>query len=945
MVKLAVVDERGCLAYSDSHATDGDVLKTAAKLLKQFYQSCPRSYDGSLLCNIAHATVTGYGEELLRAALSVDSGVVETVAHARAAQHICPDVSFLLDIGGQDMKAIWIEGGQVVDAVLNEACSSGCGSFISGTAYGLHVSLPDFSEAALHARDPLDLGTKCTVFMSSRVKHAQKAGASLEDIAAGIAYSVVKNALYRVIDVDGVRAMGGKAVVQGGTFMSDAVLRAFELVSGMQVVRPDRANLMGAIGAALVARERSCNKLAACEAACGPGEGLPHEARSTLATQGDLKLLNPVRSAAVCPGCTNACTVSVVAFSNGSRFISGNRCERACSIFEALQPQGAKRRPPNAVALKQKLLARYRTTRGDARRGAWAVGVVNALHAYDQMPFWHTLFARLGFTVLVAQVSGSPSDLSRSGLETIPSESVCYPAKLAHVRVHALIGEGADILFMPRYERGWRCPVACDYALVLRKNVPHGGVGRAAWAIPRLHSRSPYALADSLDERVAVLDELNALLPAEVQVGSDELEDAVVAAAAEQRSVERQVSRGNDRALKWAHAPGGRGMVLLGRPYHADRAVLHAIDDEITRLGYSVISAEEYARGLGGAQGAWRSCGKRCVDSGGMPSGWGLPARTREVARAVAQDESLHLVCLQSFGCGLDAAALPDAKGIIRATGKPFTALKIDDMMDTAHIRIRLRTHAEACGRGTPPVDLKFQGEAFEPLPERLVDLAREGNIAAFSGLCQEDVNASRAYAQDLCFVAKALAGRAVRLATADGGLESLVVPEACQKCLLALLPAIVERACGRRLGVEWRRAWPVADDLPATAFSEVGDRPRVGIIGAAPLCFEPGLNDSIVRMVTEQGFEAVLPNPDLVLVDDVRYLDQLAAFAEQGIDKVIYLQSFGCLKGHVGGRGALRELERRFLGLAITVIDYDFEASALNRENRLRLALSAGRQ
>ena len=359
-VKLAVLDEAGRLAYSDYHATDGDALKTAADMLADLFVALPRSANGTPYAHIAHATVTGYGEDLLRAGLGIDSGVVETLAHVRAAQQFQPDLTFLLDIGGQDMKAIWVRDGRVANAVLNEACSSGCGSFIEGTAHSLRSTPYRFAAAALEAREPVDLGTKCTVFMTSRVRHAQKIGVETQDIAAGIAYSVVKNALFRIIGMSQLDSLGPHVVVQGGAFMSDAVLRAFELVGGIEAVRPDTAHLMGAIGAALTARLRA-NTLR-------KEGGAP---KSSLVGAQELAALDPRRTAMRCTGCENVCALSIVEFATGRRFISGNRCDRAQACVERALKEKARTRSVGAGAMGAYTGARNAVPAGE-RTGAQA---------------------------------------------------------------------------------------------------------------------------------------------------------------------------------------------------------------------------------------------------------------------------------------------------------------------------------------------------------------------------------------------------------------------------------------------------------------------------------------------------------------------------------------------------------------------------------------------
>ena len=656
-VKLAVLDEAGRLAYSDYHATDGDALKTAADMLADLFVALPRSANGTPYAHIAHATVTGYGEDLLRAGLGIDSGVVETLAHVRAAQQFQPDLTFLLDIGGQDMKAIWVRDGRVANAVLNEACSSGCGSFIEGTAHSLRSTPYRFAAAALEAREPVDLGTKCTVFMTSRVRHAQKIGVETQDIAAGIAYSVVKNALFRIIGMSQLDSLGPHVVVQGGAFMSDAVLRAFELVGGIEAVRPDTAHLMGAIGAALTARLRA-NTLR-------KEGGAP---KSSLVGAQELAALDPRRTAMRCTGCENVCALSIVEFATGRRFISGNRCDRAQACVEralkekartrsvgagamgaytgarnavpagertgaqaaapspdsarlpgkdaadpapagthagasndvpasnmppARAAQPTESRPPNAIALEQKLLARFGDVLPGGQRGSACIGLPGVLAAYEQGPFWHTLFATLGFSLRVADDRrAEASGAAREGIGTIPSESVCFPAKLAHMRLHDLARQGVAAVFMPRYARGNRCPVTSLYASALADSVPLLRDGACQLASPELSIMKPSGLCDSDPDRAALLACLNGLATrADVpSVSEDELVKALADGLAAQRDFEDAVRRANERALAWTRHTSRRAAVLAGRPYHADPALLHGIDRVLVDVGFAVLS-------------------------------------------------------------------------------------------------------------------------------------------------------------------------------------------------------------------------------------------------------------------------------------------------------------------------------------------------------------------
>lgn len=1076
-VKLAVLDEAGRLAYSDYHATDGDALKTAADMLADLFVALPRSANGTPYAHIAHATVTGYGEDLLRAGLGIDSGVVETLAHVRAAQQFQPDLTFLLDIGGQDMKAIWVRDGRVANAVLNEACSSGCGSFIEGTAHSLRSTPYRFAAAALEAREPVDLGTKCTVFMTSRVRHAQKIGVETQDIAAGIAYSVVKNALFRIIGMSQLDSLGPHVVVQGGAFMSDAVLRAFELVGGIEAVRPDTAHLMGAIGAALTARLRA-NTLR-------KEGGAP---KSSLVGAQELAALDPRRTAMRCTGCENVCALSIVEFATGRRFISGNRCDRAQACVEralkekartrsvgagamgaytgarnavpagertgaqaaapspdsarlpgkdaadpapagthagasddvpasnmppARAAQPTESRPPNAIALEQKLLARFGDVLPDGQRGSACIGLPGVLAAYEQGPFWHTLFATLGFSLRVADDRrAEASSAAREGIGTIPSESVCFPAKLAHMRLHDLARQGVAAVFMPRYARGNRCPVTSLYASALADSVPLLRDAACQLASPELSIMKPSGLCDSDLDRAALLACLNGLATrADVpSVSEDELVKALADGLAAQRDFEDAVRRANERALAWTRHAGRRAAVLAGRPYHADPALLHGIDRVLVDVGFAVLSPLGLEDALA-AEPCAAACAEPCAEPPRDPLSWKPGKRLVRLARMVAENPQLELVCLQSFGCGFDAISLAHARTLLNEAGRPFTALKIDDIADTAHIRIRLRTlaetleaepffqtqeragHASIRTEGGAPARPILSATAFEtdaaPAPQPSDDMPdKQSPRPLLGGVEQVDLDtAQQSVPNDACFVVSALAGRAIRLMKEDPALASLEIPAVCERCLLDALPAIVRQATGREPRIDWTTTWPSQDTTDTSLAAETSlatvtahalhaplaagtslaadisptdtslaavtppqdaartlARPRIGIVGNALLCFDPFMNDHVVRFIESQGCDVVLPDPSLLYTDDVRYLAQFDRFAAQGVHHVIYLQSFGCLKGHVQARGALHMIAKRHPGLPVTVIDYDPEASALNRENRVRLALSAAK-
>ncbi len=885
-VKYAIVDAAGGLISWDYQHVEGDVLGMAQRMVDRALESVASSKNAGLNRRIAHASVTGYGEDLLRAAFGFDSGVVETVAHLRAAQEYRPDVSFVLDIGGQDMKALWVRDGVVVDAVLNEACSSGCGAFVRSNTRALEMSDVSFSQAALEAARPIDLGAKCTVFMTSRVRHAQKIGASRGDIAAGVAYSVVNNALTRIIGADRVASMGDAVVVQGGTFKSDAVLRAFEKVAGVHAVRPKDAHLMGAYGAALVARDRYRQS--------GGGN-------STIVTLEELRAFKPSRKAVRCAGCGNACLLSVVEFGDGRRFVSGNRCDRAHEVMFGT-PLAQSGKAPNVVELEQKLIAACGSVRAGGSRGSVRIGLMNVMNAYEAFPFWHGLFKALGFSIIVPDDEAA-SAFADEAAGTIPSESVCHPAKLAHIRYAYLVHEGADAVFMPRYERGTRCPVSSCYADVLRDNVQVDLL-----VSPLLQAIAPRGIMHRLEDRAALFQAIAPLAPAGASIGETEFDGALEAAMRAQREFDSAIAAATSKAVEWVSAgESRRGVVLIGRPYHPDPALLHRIDRELSRLGFAVVPAT----GLGGL----RRGGARALPL------WKPAKHLMGTIETAASLPRFEVVALRSFGCGYDAVAFGEARDLAESMHRPFTELKIDDIVDTAHIRIRLRTLAEA-GKAKGWLSRPMQ-QVGDASPDRA---SGSGSLLPGSG----------SITPDLCSTAKELVRCVIEAADRVPPPYTVEIPFICQDCLVDALPFEMRHVTGYAPNVnvvrsEGGRECPVK-----------GERPLIGLVGNPFLVFDPDMNEGVVGLLERLGCDVALPDARLLEVEDVRYFQQLDIFREKGVDHVIYLQSFGCLKGHVQSRGARHGFARRYPDMPVTVIDFDPESSALNRENRVRLAAEA---
>ena len=1000
-LKLVALNADAQIVYSVYEPIRGDLIETLREALDELYRKIePPSYlpHAKPSTWIARACATGYGEELLRAAFGVDMGVVETAAHLRSARHLCDDLDFLLDIGGQDMKALWVRHGMVTDAALNEACSSGCGAFIEGTAAALKTTPWQFADDALLARHPIDLGTKCTVFMNSRVKHAQKAGAPIEDIAAGVAYSVVKNALHRIIGDDRIPQLGQRVVVQGGTFRSDAVLRAFELLCGVEAVRPAQAHLMGAIGCALFALD---------------AVGVDTTAKSGLISLDELRCLEIRREKVACTGCANACELSIVSFDAEKTrcFVSDNRCERGLDeprrrwgeADEAAPPvisseangsaptvisSGANevsgveksQSPPNIIADEQRLIASFGDIEQRGSRGSRRIGLMDSMALYAYRPFWRTLLAELGFSVMLPR-PGCEADRMSEAWETVPSESACYPAKTSHVRYFSLCEGGCDAVFMPHFTRNYHCPVQTGYASALAANVgtARSGAGLAPIVSPELANYRPARFmrdAVSMERLFAAVNELAGdEVPA---ITRDEFDRAFSAAMRCQEEVSAELARRTEDALRWlADDPSRHGIVLAGRPYHMDEALLHGIDRELARLGFAVL-------GVAGLAASDPSRAKAHL-GGAYP--WVPAKRLVGIARFVAGHPQLDAVFLQSFGCGFEAVSVEEAADVLDAVGKPCTTLKVDDISDLAHIRIRLRTLAAAIAmRGTAeaneaapsvissetagaapsvissdaPESVPFvissgAAEGSEVEKSRSLRSNETGSSASFLDsitkrpLDADDLEcARRSCVKDVCFTANAMAARVIRMLRDDPGIARVELPQVCETCLTDAVPRIVERACGATPEYVWVPWGPVisseAAEGSAVEKSQPNPRPRIGIVGNPLIVFEPFMNEHLVDMLESLGCEPVMPDPALLAGDGVRYLDQLALFEEQGIHDVIYLLSFGCLKGHVSARGALRELHERFADMRITVIDYDPESSALNRENRIRLAVDAAR-
>ena len=643
--KIALVGEDGSLLYSFYSSNDGSPLKTAIRSLKEIYAQLPADV------KIVRSCSTGYGEALMKAAFLLDDGEVETVAHYYAAAFFDPKVDCILDIGGQDMKCIKIKN-QTVDSVqLNEACSSGCGSFIETFAKSLNYSVQDFAKAALFAKHPIDLGTRCTVFMNSKVKQAQKEGASVADISAGLAYSVIKNALFKVIKVSDASELGKNIVVQGGTFYNDAVLRSFERIAGCEAVRPDIAGIMGAFGAALIARERYESGY-----------------ETQMLSYEKLCELKYETSMAKCRGCTNNCRLTVNKFSGGRTYVSGNRCERG------IGGQKNASNVPNLFEYKMQRLFSYPALEPDkAPRGT--VGIPRVLNMYENYPFWHVFFTKLGYRVILSP--GSNRKIYELGIESIPSESECYPAKLAHGHVTWLIRQNVDFIFYPAvfYERDevegannhYNCPIVTSYSENIKNNVEEITGGQ-------MRLRNPFlSFRDLGTVTMALLKEF-AELPAK------EVKEAASAAWDELALVREDIMKKGEETLKYLEETGKRGIVLAGRPYHIDPEINHGIPELITSFDLAVLTEDSISH-LGKPE-------RPLIVS----DQWMYHSRLYAAASYVKTVENLDLIQLNSFGCGLDAVTTDQVNDILSGADKIYTCLKIDEVNNLGAARIRIRS-------------------------------------------------------------------------------------------------------------------------------------------------------------------------------------------------------------------------------------------------------------
>ncbi|MDR2208146.1 MAG: 2-hydroxyacyl-CoA dehydratase [Azoarcus sp.] len=665
--KAVLLGENLELLYSYYSSNEGKPVQIVRGILEDIYARLPEG------ARIVASSVTGYGEVLIREAFRLDHSEVETIAHYKAAKHFLPEVDFILDIGGQDMKCLRIRDGVIDSILLNEACSSGCGSFIETFAQSVGMPVDEFAREALASRAPSDLGSRCTVFMNSSVKQAQKEGASVADISAGLSYAVVKNALIKVIKIKNPEELGQHIVVQGGTFYNDSVLRAFELISGRDAVRPDIAGLMGAFGSALIARER------------WQGQGVS----SMLQTEGLLNF-EVKHSQAHCRLCTNTCAMTVNRFSDGRKLISGNRCERG------LGKQKTTDELPNLYAYKYERIFAYEPVKGAV---GGIVGVPRALNIFENYPLWFTFLTELGFEVRLS--SPSSRELLEQGASTLPSDTVCYPAKLVHGHIVDLIEQGVKRIFYPciPFEQkeftdsnnNYNCPVVTSYPELIRNNIDLEESG--------IVLVQPFL---SLESEKKLAKQLMRVFPA---IAPSEIRRALGVAWAEQMRVKAEIARKGEEALDYIKETGRHGIILAGRPYHIDPAIHHGLPELITSLGMAVFSEDSVAH-LGKLDGPLQ-----VVDQ------WTYHARLYRAAALAAHEPALDVIHLNSFGCGLDAVLVEQVQEILAQRNQIYTGIKIDEGSNLGAARIRVRSLKAALkerGSSRPPARIIH----FHP-PER----------------------------------------------------------------------------------------------------------------------------------------------------------------------------------------------------------------------------------
>ncbi len=636
-LKIVLTDKEGKIIYSKYSQNKGNPIEIIKDFLLEVYETIPNM-------KIVSSAVTGYGEEMIKNALRIDNGVVETIAHFTAAKKFMPDVEFIIDIGGQDMKCFKIRNGAIDNIFLNEACSSGCGSFLQTFASSMGYEIEDFALKGLYAKNPVDLGSRCTVFMNSSVKQAQNDGATIEDISAGLSISVIKNALYKVIRAHSPEELGKKIVVQGGTFYNNAVLRAFEQEMGVDVIRPDIAGLMGAYGAALYAKENS-------------------KGESTVLNAEELKEFTYTVKATTCNGCNNHCRLTINDF-NGRKFIGGNQCELPVS-------NKVRDTSLDIYSYKLELLDSYKPVPGTRGR----IGIPMGLNMYEMLPFWHAFFTSLGFEVVMSGFSNRKIYLRGQG--TIPSDTVCFPAKMLHGHIQKLIDEGVENIFYPcmtyNFDEGagdnhYNCPVVAYYPEVIEANVPD--LEKVTYIMDYV---GPHRAKDFPLKMYKILQKyFNGISHSDVVKAAN-------AAYGEYESYMASVKKRGQEIIEKARSLNKKIIVLAGRPYHVDPEISHGVHKLITSLGLAVISED-------------------CLPHPeekfkvGVLNQWTYHARLYSAAKYVCDEPDMYLIQLVSFGCGVDAITTDEVRMILEHNDRLYTQIKIDEITNLGAVKIRVRS-------------------------------------------------------------------------------------------------------------------------------------------------------------------------------------------------------------------------------------------------------------
>lgn len=653
--KLILMTEDSRLLYTYYNSNKGNPVEVIRSQLEYIYSTF-----GNRI-TIKGSAVTGYGEDLIKNAFSIDYGIVETMAHFRAARHFNRDVDFILDIGGQDMKCFKVHNNSIDSIMLNEACSSGCGSFIETFASSMGYSVADFARLGLYAKHPVDLGSRCTVFMNSSVKQAQKDGAGVDDISAGISMSVVRNAIYKVIRAHSADELGQNIVVQGGTFLNDAVLRSFEAEMGRNVIRPDISGLMGAYGAALYAKKKMSRSNT-------PSETVSSE---------QLRLFKHESKSATCKGCANNCSLTINTFGgvdrgSSKKFVSGNRCERGIGK----EPDSSL---PNIYSYKMDKIKQLIEGQSTDTQKRARIGFPFALGMFETLPFWFEIFTRLGFEVVLSSVSSRK--LYIKGQHTIPSDTVCYPAKLMHGHIEDLLEQGVDVIFYPcitynfneaKGDNCYNCPVVAYYSELLDSNVE--SLAQVKFLFPHLGLRTPKELEKAL---------LNSLNDVWSDITRKDIRSAISAGYKAYESYMNDIRLEGKRAMDYARKNGRRIAILAGRPYHIDPEINHGIDKLIASFGLVVVSED-------------------CVSDSVIPvsvnvlNQWTYHARMYNAARYAVENDDCELIQLVSFGCGIDAITTDEIRDMLEDNGKLYTQLKIDEITNLGAVKIRIRSLIES---------------------------------------------------------------------------------------------------------------------------------------------------------------------------------------------------------------------------------------------------------